>query len=402
MSRYDTIIIGGGVTALVAGIALLESGRSVALISSGRSNLGYFSGSFELFAEGYEGLCRVAEESNSNHPYKIIGAQNIGRYTRRIKEIFASAGLPLRGSAESVEWRLTPVGVLKAAWLTMQPFATFEQRDEIPYRKVCIVGVEGYLDFNPEFVARPFRKWGVECHALRLPAQQMCGGGCGSNSVRLFGDMESAVDFAKRVAVAAEDSDLVLLPALFDLYHSEIYEQVKRVIGERLRLVPTTSVSAAGRSVSEALGERFVTLGGVVVENDKVLSLQLHDSAARSVTTGKGGKFEADNFILSTGSFLSGGLVATSRSVYEPLAGLDVEAPLLRSEWSKEHILSAQPFERIGVRVDESLHPFKEGTPITNLYAAGAILAGYDGVGEGSGGGVALCSALRAAEVITR
>ena len=51
---------------------------------------------------------------------------------------------------------------------------------------------------------------------------------------------------------------------------------------------------------------------------------------------------------------------------------------------------------------DDELHPSKQGASLRNLYAVGAILAGADGVSEGSGGGIALCSALLAAEMIAK
>ena len=46
--KYDTIIIGGGLSGLLAGVKLARSGSKVAIISSGQSALHFHSGSFGL------------------------------------------------------------------------------------------------------------------------------------------------------------------------------------------------------------------------------------------------------------------------------------------------------------------------------------------------------------------
>ena len=50
--KYNTVIIGGGLSGLLAGIALAREGKSVAIVSAGQSALHFCSGSFELYGEG--------------------------------------------------------------------------------------------------------------------------------------------------------------------------------------------------------------------------------------------------------------------------------------------------------------------------------------------------------------
>ena len=47
--RFDTIIIGAGLSGLVAGIELVRKGQKCLIVSSGQSALHFFSGSFELY-----------------------------------------------------------------------------------------------------------------------------------------------------------------------------------------------------------------------------------------------------------------------------------------------------------------------------------------------------------------
>ena len=49
--KFDTIIIGGGLSGLISGIESARSGRKTAIVSTGQSALHFWSGSFEF-------LCR--------------------------------------------------------------------------------------------------------------------------------------------------------------------------------------------------------------------------------------------------------------------------------------------------------------------------------------------------------
>ena len=46
--KFDTIIIGGGLSGFVSGIESVKSGRKTAIVSSGQSALHFWSGSFEF------------------------------------------------------------------------------------------------------------------------------------------------------------------------------------------------------------------------------------------------------------------------------------------------------------------------------------------------------------------
>ena len=111
-------------------------------------------------------------------------------------------------------------------------------------------------------------------------------------------------------------------------------------------------------------------------------------------------RFEADNFIIATGSFFSKGLVSDINGVKEPIFGLDVKTSEVRADWYKRNLFESQPYMSFGVASDSGFRASREGKSIENLYVAGSVLAGCNSLKEGSGAGVAILSSLHVASLI--
>ena len=146
----------------------------------------------------------------------------------------------------------------------------------------------------------------------------------------------------------------------------------------------------------------FQKQGGVYMLGDSVVSGRFEGGRLKAIKTVNHGEteFEADNFILASGSFFSKGLVASQNVVTEPVFGLDVDALEDRSQWYDRNMFNAQPYMSFGVTTDSSFRVSKNGSTIENLYAVGAILSGFNPIKEGSGAGVSVLTALQVAENI--
>jgi glycerol-3-phosphate dehydrogenase subunit B len=83
--KFDTIIIGGGLTGLICGIKLSQQGQKCVIISNGQSALHFSSGSFDLLNNLPDGSAvnnpceSVGKLINisPSHPYAKIGNENL-------------------------------------------------------------------------------------------------------------------------------------------------------------------------------------------------------------------------------------------------------------------------------------------------------------------------------------
>ncbi len=109
--------------------------------------------------------------------------------------------------------------------------------------------------------------------------------------------------------------------------------------------------------------------------------------------------------MLATGSFFSGGLVSGFNIIREPVFDLRLFRDNERNRWYSQRFLdtAGHPFLEYGVETNGNLNPVtQEGRTVENLFCAGAILAHYNPVADGCGGGVAVSTGYAAAKKIIR
>ena len=398
--KFDTIIIGGGLSGLVAGIDLSRKGQKCLIVSSGQSALHFFSGSFELCSladNPYEGIATLGE----GHPYSKIGAENIADLSAKVKPLFKEVGVTLKGVKDANHWRITPMGVLKRAWLTMDEYGTVPADGVMPWKKVAVLNIDGFLDFHTSYIAAGLEAKGVECsvHAISMPELERLRKNPtemrSTNIAKtLTGDLIGAL--AARINEYAHDVDAVLMPAVVGLTSSTDVVKLKEKVDRPLHFIATLPPSVPGIRMQMMLKKHFQKLGGVYMLGDSVVSGEFEGGKLKSIKTNNHGdtEFKADNFILASGSFFSKGLASDIDGVYEPIFGLDVDSLDVRSEWYKRNLFDAQPYMSFGVATDNEFHVKKNGEPIENVYATGAVLSGFHPMKQGCGAGVSILTAL--------
>lgn len=414
--RFDTIIIGGGLSGLACGIRLLEQGQKCALMSTGQSALHFSSGSFDLLNALPDGstvkhpiqsLAALAEQA-PQHPYTLLGQHHVEQLAEQSEQLFQHANIALKGHYTENHIRLTPFGFSKPSWLSAEEVPTYSFDQALPWKNIAIISIEGFLDFQPELAAEALTQQGVNVSTdyLRLTCLDRLRSNPSEfravNIARVLDLAENQSLLAQEIATLAQHADAVIMPAVVGLDNASIIKQLSEEVGKPIMLVPTLPPSLLGIRIHQQLSRRFQKLGGVYMPGDTVLRAEIEGQHVKAIYTHNHTDIAltADNFVLASGSFFSNGLRSEFNGVSEPVFNLDITSAQNRMNWSDANLFNAQPYLQFGVKTDAQLRGLINGLPLNNLYAIGAILNGYDPIQQGCGAGVALVSALHVANTI--
>jgi glycerol-3-phosphate dehydrogenase subunit B len=414
--QFDVVIIGGGLSGLSCGIRLLQQGKRCALVSTGQNALHFSSGSFDLLnslpdgslvKHPAESLAELAKQA-PNHPYSILGAQTTVKLFAEAEQLLQESGIPLHGSYQQNHFRLTPFGFHKPTWLSSVEVPRWPIDQPLPWQKLAVISIDGFLDFQPELAADALRQQGVtvETAYLRVPTLDRLRSNPSEfraiNISRILDLPENLALLANDIAELSGDAEAVILPACVGLDNALLINTLTDKVGKPVMLVPTLPPSLMGIRVHQLLSRRFQKMGGVFMPGDTVLRAEMEDHRVNAVYSHNHTDIplKAEHFVLASGSFFSNGLIAEFNGIREPVFGLDIASSNHRSDWSRQNLFEAQPYLQYGVETDAALRGLKNGQPVKNLYVSGAVLSGYDPLRQGCGAGVALVSALHIADSI--
>jgi len=406
--RFDTVIIGGGLAGLTCGLRLQKAGKKCAIISTGESSLYFSSGTMGLY-NADDPLAAIAALPET-HPYSRIGVDKVKEYAEGVQPFFAEAGITLEGSPLGNRWRITPSGNIVRCWMAMDGVTSFDTPEPELGKKVLIVNFLGFLDFNTSFIAETLGRMGAECtikavkldefERLRHSATEMRS----TNIARALDKEETITSLINAVKPLVEGYNTVIMPAVFGLTREGTSGKVARGIGAETIFVGSMPPSVPGIRTQLQLSKAFQALGGRLFMGDTVVSGDWDGNTLKSVRTVnlEDIPVEADNFVLTTGSFFSKGLVATPYEIREAALGLDVEYPEDRNQWYDLKFFNKQNYIGFGVDTDGTFRAVRGGEASSNVFAAGSVLSGANGLAEGCGAGVAVMTAFAVADEIMK
>ncbi|PHI27976.1 glycerol-3-phosphate dehydrogenase subunit GlpB [Budvicia aquatica] len=414
--KFDIAIIGGGLAGLTCGIRLAEQGKRCAIISAGQSALHFSSGSLDFLSYMPDGsvvknpldaLEDLAKQS-PEHPYSRLGADCVSQMAQQAERLLINCGLSFTGNVAQNHMRMTPLGTQRATWLSPTEVPTSTIGEALPWKRIAIIGIEGFLDFQPQLAAGSLEGKGIEAITdyLHVPALDRLRNNPSefraTNISRVLDLAENTELLADELVRLAQDVDAVILPACIGLDNPDAVSLLCRRVGKPVMLVPTLPPSLLGIRMHQALRSRFRQLGGQFMPGDAVLRADLDGDKVKKIYTRNHTDIPvtAEQVVLASGSFFSNGLVADFDRTYEPIFGLDMMTESQRADWTKESMFASQPYLRFGVKTDNQLRAMIDGKSISNLFAIGAVLGGYDPLQQGCGAGVSLVSAQYVAEQI--
>ncbi|BBQ30449.1 glycerol-3-phosphate dehydrogenase subunit GlpB [Aeromonas caviae] len=417
--KFDSIVIGGGMAGLSAALRLAEAGQKTLLMASGQSALHFSSGSVDLLES--DGDPRAAlpafMAAHPDHPYSKVGMQNIEGSLADLQRHCAEEGLPLMRQ-EHNHHRLTPIGTLKSTWLSPDTCACVT--DAPAPDAILLATLEGFRDFHPALAAANLATHARFAHSriltgeIRLPQLAKFSRNPhefrSADIARLFdkqgpGQQDLLADLAREISRMVQGCGVpgcrhIVLPACLSLgLVGPRLSELERRTGCTIKEVATMPPSLIGMRMQEALKRRFMALGGTFLTSERVLGARYDGDKVIGVHSqhGEDQLFEADHFVLASGSFFSRGLESRLGGIREPIFDADVLSLAERDAWAGRRLFDHHPFMGFGVKTDERLRVLRGGRPLTNLYGAGSVLAHYDPIKEGSGSGVAVATGWQAA-----
>ncbi len=423
--NFDVAIIGGGLAGLTCGIALQQRGKHCVIINNGQAAIDFASGSLDLLSRMPDGS--VVENINENltalrtalpaHPYSLLGAEKVIAKAQDFERLANALNLDLIGSSEKNHWRVTGLGSLRGAWLSPNSVPTVQGNETFPHKRIAVLGIEGYHDFQPQLLAAnlvlnpQFVHCEVTSGFLNIPQldelRQNAREFRSVNIAQLLEHKLAFNDLVSEIIESAQGANAVLLPACLGLENQEFMNALRDATKLALFELPTLPPSLLGMRQRIQLRRKFESLGGLMINGDSALNAHFEGDRVHCIKTRllEDEEIIADNFVLAAGSFFSKGLVSEFDKIYEPvfesdIIGVEGFNDKNRFSWTNHRFANPQPYQSAGVAINEHCQVQKRGQFLANLYATGNVIGGFNALELGCGSGVAVVTALAVADEI--
>lgn len=409
----DAVVIGAGIAGLAAALRLARGGAKVTLVTKGIGGLQLSQGTVDIL--GYSDgrvdhpLEAIGEHiaTRPSHPYTHFTADYVGETASWLAQILGPE--LLIGDPKKNVLLPTAIGALRPTALYQPSMAA-----GIPQagRSYVIVGLRRLKDFYPTLVAENLSHQEgpdgqpISARSLIVDLEVRPGevDTTGTNHARGLDDPKIRQALANAIAPHLRDGEIVGLPAVLGLNDLDAWKDISQRLGHEVFEIPLQPPSVPGMRLNQELTRlvkdeaRFIlgsAVTGVEADNGCV-------TAVHVATAGRTSRIDTKNVVLAGGGFESGALDMDS---YGTLSDTILALPVLGAEGQLLHgdfWGSDQPVFLAGLDVDDDMHPLgADKTPVyTNVYAAGGNLAGATRWREKSGEGIALASAVRAADHI--
>jgi glycerol-3-phosphate dehydrogenase subunit B len=409
--RYDTIVIGAGISGLMAAIGRAERGERVLLLAKGHGTTHWASGCVDVLDAGEDPLAaagRLAAE-RPDHPYALAGLEALEQGLARLRAACEAAGYPLVGSPSRTLLLPTAMGALRPTALVPATMAAGESRQLADGRPTLIAGLREVRDFFPPLIAANLRAQGYKADDVYLDLPP-------DSRRKEFGPMIFARLFENegfRAAIGSQLAEQVRrggyarigMPAVLGLRKaSAVVRDLQARAGALIFEITTLPTSVPGARIFHALEDELVRLGGRVQIGSFVQRCEAEGESLTAVfseAAAREQRHRAKRWVLATGGVAGGGIRAFhTGELRETALGLPLQAPNGSADWFAPRFLDegGHAVFRAGVAVDAQLRPVDAAGRVVyaNVAVAGSALAGFDPIREGCLEGAAVATGWRA------
>lgn len=400
--HFDLIVIGMGLTGLMAAKTAAERKKKVLLIGKGFGTLTLFSNTIDLMGILPEEV-PVKEslppwiEEHPDHPYGKVGMEKIEEALSSFLSFFPPPyTFHSRNGANSLV--PTGAGTLRPTYLIP---STMMKGIGLREKKGLIVGFKGYKDFYAHRFSDLFR-----CRAMTVDLEEAHGAEMSATTLARWMEEPS---FRQRLTEGIKKEwrgePLLGFPALLGLRDPMVVRRdLEKRTGASVFEIPVLPPSMPGMRIFNTFREKLIQMGVTFLLGQSVSRPLLRGDRCEGVEVTHAPRvdtYTGERILMATGRFIGGGLRADSSKIEEPLLGLPVAQPPSRKGWFEEAFLasSGHPVHRAGVVVDSMFRPLDErGTPIfENVWVAGTLLAHHDFLYEKSKEGIEIATGYAAA-----
>jgi glycerol-3-phosphate dehydrogenase subunit B len=401
--HYDLIIIGMGLSGLMAAKAGVEAGQKVLLVGKGMGSLCLFSntidvlGSLPNIIKMKDGLSQWIKD-HPKHPYSKIGLEKIEEALSSFLSLFSP---PYSfQTIDNMNCLLpTGAGTLRPTYLIPKTMVEGTRVDE---GNTLIVGFKGFKDFYAHYVANQLKCRGINLQ-LHDPSYQEL---TATALARLMETKSFRERIGSEIKKQLQREAKIGLPAILGVRNPiQVKEDLEKIIGAQVFEIPLLPPSIPGMRIFNRFKEWLIQKG---------VTFLLGYSVSKATTKGKRCKgievfhppvtnsYSADRYILATGRFIGGGLKADHEKIIEPIFNFPLSQPPLREDWFRNSFFSdlPHPIYQAGILTDASFQSVDERGTLTLEYVwvAGSILAHHHCIDEKSREGIEIATGYTASK----
>jgi len=401
--HFDVIVIGMGLSGLLAAKTAVEAGQKVLLVGKGMGSLCFFSNTIDVLGslpntiKMKDGLSQWIK-AHPEHPYSKMGLEKIEEALSSFLSLF-----PPPYSFQTIDnmncLLPTGAGTLRPTYLIPTTMVGGTSLDE---GNSLIIGFKGFKDFYAHYVADQLKCRGINLQPPDPSYQEFTA----TALARLMETKSFRERIGSEIKKQLQSESRVGLPAVLGMQNPiQVKEDLEKIIGAQVFEISLLPPSIPGMRIFNRFKEWLIQKG---------VTFLLGYSVSKAATKGKRCEgievfhppvttsYSADRYILTTGRFIGGGLKADREKIIEPIFNLPLSQPILREDWFRNSFFSdlPHPIYQAGILADASFQSVNERGTLTleNVWVAGSILANHHCIDEKSREGIEIATGYTAAK----